>query len=205
ADMEKAMVQSQKAVDVIHRFRAQYSISDSIFRLSGHYKALTDEEIHAELCYAEALLFRAALTFFYDESLASFIKGAFKIRACFMSYRECYRILNSQAWTSRDQKMRDEFESGVLLGLGSFNVALSVLPGKLLKLLQVIGFNGNRAHGMNNLLKVASMTHTLRSTMCSLQLITWELFVNFFIGEGKPNTRLQLEAGFKAVELAVVD
>ncbi|CAD5212909.1 unnamed protein product [Bursaphelenchus okinawaensis] len=190
ADMEKALEASQKAVNVIHRFRAQYSISDSIFRLSGHYKKLSDEEIHAELCYAEALLFRAALTFFYDESLASFIKGALKIRSCFMSYRECYRILNSHTWKTHNSKIRDEFEAGVLLGLGSFNIGLSILPGKILKLLQVIGFNGKRSYGMKCLNKVAEMKHTLRSTMASLSLLVWELFVTFFIGEGLPNRTL---------------
>lgn len=44
------------------------------------------EEIHAELCYAEVLLQKAALTFL-DESLISFIKGGMKIRHSYQIYK----------------------------------------------------------------------------------------------------------------------
>jgi hypothetical protein len=44
------------------------------------------EEMHAELCYAETLLQKAALTFL-DESMMSFIKGGMKIRNSFLIYK----------------------------------------------------------------------------------------------------------------------
>lgn len=44
------------------------------------------EEMHAELCYAEVLLQKAALTFL-DESLISFIKGGMKIRNSYQIYK----------------------------------------------------------------------------------------------------------------------
>uniref|UniRef100_A0A8C6VZK5 Tetratricopeptide repeat domain 39A n=1 Tax=Nothobranchius furzeri TaxID=105023 RepID=A0A8C6VZK5_NOTFU len=37
-------------------------------------------ELHAEVCYAECLLQRAALTFLQDENMISFIKGGIKVR-----------------------------------------------------------------------------------------------------------------------------
>ncbi len=40
------------------------------------------DELHAKLVYAEALLLRALLTFFQDQSLLSFISGALKIKEC---------------------------------------------------------------------------------------------------------------------------
>ena len=48
---------------------------------------LIAEEIHAELCYAEALLLKSMLTFIEDETLVSFIKAGLKIRSCFNSYK----------------------------------------------------------------------------------------------------------------------
>lgn len=45
------------------------------------------DEIHAELCYAESLLFKAAITFTEDETLMSFVKGGLKIRSCYQSYK----------------------------------------------------------------------------------------------------------------------
>lgn len=86
-DMELAMDASQLAANVINKFRPKYSITDSIYRFGGNHKTLTDSEIHAELCYAESLMFRAILTIFYDENLSSFVKGAFKIRACYQSFK----------------------------------------------------------------------------------------------------------------------
>lgn len=44
------------------------------------------EELHAELCYAEVLLQKAALTFL-DESIIAFIKGGMKIRNSFQIYK----------------------------------------------------------------------------------------------------------------------
>ncbi|KAI1727356.1 tetratricopeptide repeat protein 39B [Ditylenchus destructor] len=78
ADMERGMEAMRNAALVIDGFRARYTIADSIYRIGGQYKVLTEGQIHAELCYAESLMFRAILTFFYDESLVSFIKGSFK-------------------------------------------------------------------------------------------------------------------------------
>lgn len=45
------------------------------------------DQIHAELCYAESLLFKAALTFTEDETMMSFVKGGLKIRSCYQSYK----------------------------------------------------------------------------------------------------------------------
>lgn len=40
------------------------------------------DELHAKLVYAEALLLRALVAFFQDQSLLSFISGALKIKEC---------------------------------------------------------------------------------------------------------------------------
>lgn len=44
------------------------------------------EEMHAELCYAEVLLQKAALTFL-DESIIGFIKGGMRIRNSYQIYK----------------------------------------------------------------------------------------------------------------------
>ena len=78
------------------------------------------EEVHAELCYAEALLFKAALTIIEDESLLSFIRAGVKIRACLSSYKECSNIMNQRNWS--DQCQKAHFEGGVRMGVGTFNL-----------------------------------------------------------------------------------
>ena len=44
------------------------------------------EEMHAELCYAEVLLHKAALTFM-DESIVGFIKAGMKIRNSYQIFK----------------------------------------------------------------------------------------------------------------------
>ena len=50
-------------------------------------------EIHAELCYAEALLMTALLTFLEDQSLVNLVRGAFRIRTCHQSYKYVLSII----------------------------------------------------------------------------------------------------------------
>lgn len=48
---------------------------------------LSTVQIHAELCYAEALLMTALMTFLEDQNLLNLVRGAFRIRACYQSYK----------------------------------------------------------------------------------------------------------------------
>ncbi len=52
----------------------------------------TENEVHAELCYAEVLLLKAALTLCEDETLVSFVKAGLKVRTCYQSFRYDYDI-----------------------------------------------------------------------------------------------------------------
>ena len=51
--------------------------------------------MHAELCYAESLLFQAVLTFTEDENLLGFIRGGLQIRSCYQSYK--YKSIQSNS------------------------------------------------------------------------------------------------------------
>ncbi|KAK0395500.1 hypothetical protein QR680_001311 [Steinernema hermaphroditum] len=143
-DLEKASEVCKNASNVISKFRAKFSIADSIYRIGGQERALTETEMHAELCYAETLLARAILTFFSDESLTSFVRGAFRIRNCYQSYKECQRLLNCQSWEGKDEAVKAQFESGTRMGVGTFNLLLSTLPSRILRLLEVVGFSGDK-------------------------------------------------------------
>uniref|UniRef100_A0A914VPI5 Tetratricopeptide repeat protein 39B n=1 Tax=Plectus sambesii TaxID=2011161 RepID=A0A914VPI5_9BILA len=145
-DIEKAMKVTKDACSVCDRFRYRWTLTDTVTSriVGGSQRILTDEEMHAELCYAECLLLRALLTFVQDENLSSFVKGAMKIRSCYQSYRECQRILHAQQWNDRDPMVRAHFESGTRMGVGTFNLMISTLPSRILKLLEFVGFSGDK-------------------------------------------------------------
>jgi hypothetical protein len=50
--------------------------------------------------------------------------------------------LNQRNWA--DASNKEDFESGVRMGVGSFNLMISLLPARVMRLLEFIGFGGNR-------------------------------------------------------------
>lgn len=56
--------------------------------------------------------------------------------------RECLVILKSRKWESETHRVH--FESGVKMGIGTFNLMISLLPGRVIKLLEFIGFSGDK-------------------------------------------------------------
>uniref|UniRef100_G3UL10 Tetratricopeptide repeat domain 39A n=1 Tax=Loxodonta africana TaxID=9785 RepID=G3UL10_LOXAF len=100
------------------------------------------KEIHAEVCYAECLLQRAALTFLQDENMVSFIKGGIKVRNSYQTYKELDNLVQSSQYCKGENHRH--FEGGVKLGVGAFNLTLSMLPTRILRLLEFVGFSGNK-------------------------------------------------------------
>lgn len=59
-------------------------------------------------------------------------------------FRFCSRIMNQRDWDASSRDSQSHFSSGVHMGIGSFNLMISMLPGRILKVLQFIGFMTNR-------------------------------------------------------------
>uniref|UniRef100_A0A0K0FH83 TPR_REGION domain-containing protein n=1 Tax=Strongyloides venezuelensis TaxID=75913 RepID=A0A0K0FH83_STRVS len=189
-DLDVALESCKKTLLVIEKFRSSNGSFNLLSWVSNKQRSLSDEEIHAELCYAEILMLKGVLTFFVDESLTSFIKGAFKINSCHTIFRNCYKIINTEGWKDRDQMIREQFEAGARAGIGMFNLIISIMPPKICKLLEFCGFYGNKAFGMGELLKASEMTKTLRQPLVCLYLLSWHLIGTFVLENG--NTDIDL-------------
>uniref|UniRef100_A0A8C6Q105 Tetratricopeptide repeat domain 39A n=1 Tax=Nothobranchius furzeri TaxID=105023 RepID=A0A8C6Q105_NOTFU len=143
-------------------------------------KSFTEEELHAEVCYAECLLQRAALTFLQDENMISFIKGGIKVRNSYQTYKELHNILQSSGYTHGNN--HGHFEGGVKLGVGAFNLMISMLPTRTLKLLEFVGFSGNKEFGLQQL-QEGSAESTFRSFLCNMLLLCYHTFMSFILGD----------------------
>ncbi|KAL4656066.1 tetratricopeptide repeat protein 39A-like isoform X3 [Arapaima gigas] len=130
----------------------------------------TLEELHAEVCYAECLLQRAALTFL--QQLSSVV----------LSPRELHTVLQSAGYTRGEN--HHHFEAGVKLGVGSFNLMLSMLPTRILRMLEFVGFSGNKEFGLQQL-EEGSSTQTFRSFLCNMLLLCYHTFMSFILGTGE--------------------
>ncbi|XP_045578803.1 tetratricopeptide repeat protein 39B isoform X4 [Salmo salar] len=204
-DLETALQDSAKALDLFLNnrfsdaldllrpwFRKKTNMVEAITEMFYKQPAddLTEEEMHAELCYAEALLQKAALTFL-EESMISFIKGGIKIRNSFLIYKEC-DVMSTMAKNQSDQmSTQAHFRSGVNMGIGSFNLYLSLLPSKVLRLLEWMGFSGDRRLVVQEVglsqLREGAASNSLRSILSTLCLLMYHLYISVILGTGEAN------------------
>ncbi|PIO63592.1 tetratricopeptide repeat protein [Teladorsagia circumcincta] len=78
-------------------------------------------------------------------TLNLFLNNKFELAEERMVQLYCERLMMDETlWMGRDYRVREHFEAGVLMGLGTFNLMLSTLPSKVLRLLEVVGFSGDR-------------------------------------------------------------
>ncbi|XP_030227661.1 tetratricopeptide repeat protein 39A isoform X1 [Gadus morhua] len=145
-------------------------------------KNFTEEELHAEVCYAECLLQRAALTFLQDENMISFIKGGIKVRNSYQTYKELHSVLQSSGFAHGGN--HGHFEGGVKLGVGAFNLMISMLPTRTLRLLEFVGFSGNKEFGLQQL-QEGCVEVTFRSFLCNMLLLCYHTFMSFILGTGE--------------------
>ncbi|XP_069837689.1 tetratricopeptide repeat protein 39A isoform X2 [Dendropsophus ebraccatus] len=176
----------KEAQAVCQRFRKRSTVADSFNNLV-HGQSLdqfTEEEIHAEVCYAECLLQRAALTFLQDENMVSFIKGGIKVRNSYQTYKELDTLQKCANYVKGESHCH--FEGGVKLGVGAFNLTLSMLPTRILRLLEFVGFSGNKDYGLTQL-QEGAVDDSFRALLCTLLLLCYHTFLSFVLGTGKGN------------------
>ncbi|KAG7207004.1 hypothetical protein KM043_000895 [Ampulex compressa] len=179
--IEKASEALKNSMNVCSKQRKHTTITQNIGKMvkKPNYDSYTIEEVHAELCYAESLLLKSMLTFVEDETLVSFVKAGFKIRTCFLSYKECLTILNNRKWENDIHRVH--FESGVRMGIGAFNLMISLLPARVIRLLEFIGFSGEKEYGLAELEAGYKERRGLRQVLCAMTLLSYNLIVSFVL------------------------
>lgn len=187
-DIQAAMVTIKEALQTCQRFRKKSSVVGSISSLVTKHSSenLKKEEMHAEICYAECLLQKATLTFVQDENMISFIKGGLKVRTSYQIYKDCQNLLSLAQESGDQSEALRQFEGGVKLGIGSFNLMLSLLPARILRLLEFIGFSGNREFGLSQL-RDGACSHGLRSILSALTLLFYNTYICLILGTGEGN------------------
>uniref|UniRef100_A0A8C4Q216 Tetratricopeptide repeat protein 39B n=1 Tax=Eptatretus burgeri TaxID=7764 RepID=A0A8C4Q216_EPTBU len=76
-----------------------------------------------------------------------------------------------------------QFLGGLHLGIGMFNLMLSMLPTRVLRLLEFIGFSGNKATGLARLAEGAQ-GGSLRAPLCALALLAFHCYICIVLGTG---------------------
>ncbi|TFK01370.1 NTPase KAP family P-loop domain-containing protein 1 [Platysternon megacephalum] len=108
-----------------------------------------------------------------DENMVNFIKGGIKVRSSYLIYSHC---------TAGAAHVH--LEGGVALGIGAFNLTLSLFPPRILKLLEFAGFSGDKEYGLQQLHEGAT-TLNLRALLCTMLLLCYYTFLTFILGIGE--------------------
>uniref|UniRef100_A0A1I8BM00 TPR_REGION domain-containing protein n=1 Tax=Meloidogyne hapla TaxID=6305 RepID=A0A1I8BM00_MELHA len=190
SDIHRAIEAIDSACSLIQQFRGkQCRTIELIFRMNGsnnNYCDYSEEQLHAELCYAELLMIRAILCLLSDETLKGRIGGLLRIRSCFNIYFGLYRFLKENEITrknssSHSKSLWREFEAGVCFGFGLFNLLLASIPPKMAIFLQLAGICGD---------KCSKFEDTLRSPLASISILFYQLVLVSFIGVEKIDSDL---------------
>lgn len=182
SDMEVAVSSINRASEVASRCRRKTSvISRLIYRTD--YDSYSDEEIHAELVHAESLLLLSLISFLSDQSIICLVRGALRIRNCYQRYKDCLHILESRQNWSCDEASK-HFESGVRMGLGTFNLLMSYLPRRVLRILEYVGFSGNRTVAVSELDQSIRLNDGLRSVLSALITLVYHSYIENIFGLG---------------------
>ncbi|XP_038565701.1 tetratricopeptide repeat protein 39B-like isoform X2 [Micropterus salmoides] len=186
-DMDVAMTSLKESLQTCQSFRKKTGIVETLTSLLYRQPVdnLTEEEMHAELCYAEVLLQKAALTFL-DESILCFIKGGMRIRNSYQIYKDCQALVNITKDMEQHKSTYIHFRGGVNMGIGSFNLMLSLLPSRVLRLMEWLGFSGDREMGLSELREGAA-NNNLRSFLSTVTLLTFHLYITVILGTGEGN------------------
>ncbi|XP_026216037.1 tetratricopeptide repeat protein 39B-like [Anabas testudineus] len=185
-DIDAAMTSLKESQETCQRFRKKTGIVETLTNLWYRQPAdnLTEEQMHAELCYAEVLLQKAVLTFL-DESIISFIKGGMRIRNSYLIYKDCQAMANATR-NMENQSLHIHFRGGVNMGIGTFNLVLSLLPSRVLRLMEFLGFSGDREMGLSEL-RDGAASNSLRSILSTLTLLMFHLYITVILGTGEAN------------------
>ncbi|XP_020017581.1 tetratricopeptide repeat protein 39B-like [Castor canadensis] len=185
-DIQIGMSVAKEALKTCNSFRKRPRIM-SLSRLVSRQgiKAIKEEELHAEVCYAECLILKSSIAFIQDDSLLGFLKSGISVGSSYQIYKDCQHVLtllpNNQSKTHR------HLNGGIKFGLGAFNLMLSLVPPKTLKLLNMVGYSGEREVGLALLHESASVPH-INYMLSVFTLLFYYNYVHVAFGVEKSST-----------------
>ncbi|KAK0526742.1 hypothetical protein OC834_004696 [Tilletia horrida] len=163
---------------------------------------MTKVQRHAELVFAESLLLKAITGIVYSGDVFAFVSEALNLRNAYGIYRSFEKYLDwadqkhmQGTGLAHDPTIDADFRSGVYLGVGLIGVILGLLPSKLLKIMDVFGYGGNTAVGLETLAlagkwspdpkrvkpEIGMAEEGVRRAICDMSILLYHLVISTFL------------------------
>nr|XP_007969080.2 tetratricopeptide repeat protein 39B-like [Chlorocebus sabaeus] len=181
-DLQIGMMAAKDALKTCDNFRKKTKMTLSHLVNRQGITAITEEELHAEVCYAECLMLKSFISLIQEESMLAFLKSGISVGSSYHIYKDCQQVLTQIP--DNHSKAHKHLVGGIKFGLGAFNLMLSLMPPKTLKLLNIIGYSGDREVGLALLHESASETH-INSILSLLTLLFYYNYVYVAFGVEK--------------------
>ncbi|KAI8099171.1 uncharacterized protein BX664DRAFT_310169 [Halteromyces radiatus] len=159
-DIAKAIIAMKDTYQLADKFRTRTwkqhfrGINKRVLSIQD-IKKMTPVQKHAELVYAEAYLMKAGLQILYDQNFVLALKEGLKAYLAHGIYKSLENyMLHVQKEAGLGKDVMEEYGldghliSGIAFGMAGFNLALSAVPEFLLRLVEYVGFQGDRSLAM---------------------------------------------------------
>ncbi|MCO5565320.1 hypothetical protein L7F22_018993 [Adiantum nelumboides] len=202
-DLAKAISYCKDALHMATLLRKQTNTVSNFGRFvrgTGHGPStmanMSIVQRHAELIYAESLLLKAVMGILYSGDFFGFVAEALNMRNAYGIYRSLSKYVewaDERASGARDQTIDEDFRSGVYLGNGLISMILGLLPGKVLKIMEVFGYTGDTKWALKTLARAGEWTQKsdkpgmpvenegIRRQVCDMGILLYHLVISTFI------------------------
>ncbi|KAI4564901.1 hypothetical protein MJG53_015913 [Ovis ammon polii x Ovis aries] len=167
------------------------------------------DRLQRQIIIADCQVYLAVLSFVKQE-LSAYIKGGWILRKAWKIYNKCYLDINAlqelyqkklteEALTSDaandnhivaegvSEESLNRLKGAVSFGYGLFHLCISMVPPNLLKIINLLGFPGDRLQGLSSLM-YASESKDMKAPLATLALLWYHTVVRpFFALDGSDN------------------
>ncbi|XP_073700905.1 tetratricopeptide repeat protein 39C [Garra rufa] len=178
------------------------------------------DRLQRQIIVADCQVYLAVLSFVKQE-LSAYIKGGWILRKAWKMYNKCYsdisqlqeacrrRCSDQEGAIATDQanhntssessgrvteEVLDRLKGSVSFGYGLFHLCISMVPPHLLKIVNLLGFPGDRHQGLASL-AYASESKDMKAPLATLALLWYHTVVQpFFALDGSDSRAGLLEA-----------
>lgn len=201
-DLAKAISYCKDALHIASLLRKQSNTVASFGRFvrgTGHgtntMASMNTVQRHAELIYAESTLLKSVMGILYSGDFFGFVSEALSMRNAYGIYRSLSKYVE---WADdkaggRDDSIDEDFRSGVYLGNGLISMILGLLPGKVLKIMEVFGYSGDTQWALKTLARAGAWSPTksqpgmpkeqegIRRQVCDMGILLYHLVISTFV------------------------
>ena len=122
-------------------------------------------------------------TFVNDPNIFALVKTVLKLRNCYNAYYLC-GIIHQEKTNWESEYMKKNFEAAYKLGWGFYNIVMSHLPARVLRVLAFVGFASDRDTGLKFCYELTMNPETYRTKVLSFLFCFYSFYLEQFFGCG---------------------